>query len=99
MTTPKLAKFQDQHNEQVKNALKTKRECFKALKNTRDDQNFSKYKKANKEVKKMVSGAYDKYYARFDTKVREKGKCKLAKLGERKTRDVSQITCIKGEDL
>lgn len=43
---------------------------------------------------------YDNFYARLCTKYGEKDIYiyKLAKLKEKKTRDVCQITCIKGED-
>lgn len=49
-------------------------------------------------VRDAKTGAYDDFYARLDSKDGEKNICKLAKLREKKTRDFSQVKCIKGDD-
>lgn len=46
---------------------KTKWEHFKDWQNTRDNESFAKYKKVNKDIKKVVSEAKHKAYDNFYT--------------------------------
>ena len=59
-------------------------------------------KKAKKEAKKVVSSAkfkaYDDPYYRLGTREGERGIFKLAKIRERKSRDLDHVKCIKSND-
>ncbi|GLS47117.1 hypothetical protein GCM10007884_51210 [Methylobacterium brachythecii] len=89
-------------NEEVQKMVRFKRECYKAWQKNRSIENFDSYKRASKETKKIVGEAkcraYDNFYTKLDTKQGEKDIYKLAKLREKRTRDISQIKCIKNED-
>ncbi|KAL6588053.1 hypothetical protein OROMI_001031 [Orobanche minor] len=89
-------------NEEVKQAIKTKRECYKVLGKCSSDENYERYKKARTEVKKAVRNARSKVnkelYARLDTKEGEKDIYKLARMRERKTRDIGKVKCVKDID-
>ena len=69
----------------------------------RYEVNIKSNKYANKDVKRIVSEAkmeaYEDMSARLDTRKGEKYIHKLAKLRERRTRDVNQVECIKGRIL
>ncbi|KAL6561568.1 hypothetical protein OROMI_017169 [Orobanche minor] len=58
-------------NEEVKQAIKTKRECYKVLGKCLSDENYERYKKARTEAKKAVRNARSKIKERwrsyFDT--------------------------------
>ena len=60
---------------------------------------MEKYKMAKKAVKRAVSEArgqaYEDLYQRLGTKEGEKDIYRMAKIRERKTRDVDQVKCIK----
>ena len=62
---------------------------------------MEKYKEAKKNAKRAVSAArgkaYDELYEKLGTKEGEMGVYKLAKIRERKTRDLNQVKCIKDE--
>ncbi|KAL6580722.1 hypothetical protein OROMI_006645 [Orobanche minor] len=89
-------------NEEVKQAIKTKRECYKVLGKCCSDENYERYKKARTEAKKAVRNARSKVnkelYARLDTKEGEKDIYKLARMRERKTRDIGKVKCVKDTD-
>ncbi|KAL6569658.1 hypothetical protein OROMI_014172 [Orobanche minor] len=89
-------------NEEVKQAIKTKRECYKVLGKCSSDENYERYKKARTEAKKAVRNARSKVnkelYARLDTKEGEKDIYKLARMRERKTRDIGKVKCVKDTD-
>ena len=61
--------------------------------------NIERYKVANKTIKRAVSEArgraYEDLYQRFDTRGGEKDIYKIAKIRERKTKDINQVKCIK----
>ena len=61
-----------------------------------------KYKEAKKNVRRVMSGArgwaYDELYDGLATKEGKKDIYRMAKIRERKTRDLSQVKCIKDED-
>jgi hypothetical protein len=60
---------------------------------------IAKYKMAKKAAKRAMSEAwgraYEGLYQRLDMKEGEKDIYKMAKIRERKTRDVDQVKCIK----
>ncbi|KAL6564650.1 hypothetical protein OROMI_016100 [Orobanche minor] len=89
-------------NEEVKQAIKTKRECYKVLGKCSSDENYERYKKARTEAKKAVRNARSKVnkelYARLDTKEGENDIYKLARMRERKTRDIGKVKCVKDTD-
>ncbi|XP_056690259.1 uncharacterized protein [Spinacia oleracea] len=89
-------------NEVVQQAIKSKRECYKELGKCRSDENYEKYKEAKREAKKVVREARAKVnhdlYARLDTKEGEKDIYRLARMRDRKTRDIGRIKCVKDVD-
>ncbi|KAL6558464.1 hypothetical protein OROMI_018814 [Orobanche minor] len=89
-------------NQEVKQAIKTKRECYKVLGKCSSDENYERYKKARTEAKKAVRNAISKVnkelYARLDTKEGEKDIYKLARMREKKTRDIGKVKCVKDTD-
>jgi hypothetical protein len=86
-------------NENVQNAIKEKKECFRRMHLDRSVDNVERYKVAKKTVKRAVSEArgqmYDGLYQRLGTKEGEKDIYRMAKSRKRKTRDIIQIKCIK----
>ena len=76
-----------------------KKECFKRLHLDKSTANIEGYKLAKRAAKRAVSVAkgktYDDLYQRLGTKEAEKDIYRMAKIHERKTRDVNQIKCIK----
>ncbi|KAL6553120.1 hypothetical protein OROGR_006962 [Orobanche gracilis] len=89
-------------NQEVKQAIKTKRECYKVLGKCSNNENYERYKKARTEAKKGVRNARSKVnkelYARLDTKEGEKDIYKLARMREKKTRDIGKVKCVKDND-
>ena len=87
--------------EEVQKAIKEKKECYKQLHREKTAENVEKYKVAKKNAKRAVSEAksraYDDLYHKLGTKEGEKDIYKMAKLRERKTRDLSQVKCIKDD--
>jgi hypothetical protein len=63
--------------------------------------NIERYKVAKKTAKRAVSEGkgrgYDDLYLRLSTKEGEKDVYKIARIRERKTRDINQVKCIKDE--
>ena len=88
-------------NEDVQKAIKEKKVCFRRLYLDRSADNIEKYKAAKKAAKRAVSEArgraYEDLYQRLNTKEDERDIYKMAKIRERKTRDVNQVRCIKDE--
>ncbi|PWZ52728.1 Transducin beta-like protein 2 [Zea mays] len=88
-------------NEDVQKAIKEKKDCYKRLHHDKCADNIEKYRIAKKSAKRAVSRArgqaYDALYQRLDTKQGEKDIYRMAKIRERKTRDVNQVKCIKDE--
>ncbi|KAL6497691.1 hypothetical protein OROHE_027016 [Orobanche hederae] len=66
------------------------------------DENYERYKKARTEAKKAVRNARSKVnkelYARLDTKEGEKDIYRLARMREKKTRDIGKVKCVKDTD-
>ena len=69
--------------------------------NHRSEDNVQKYKSAKKNAKRAVSEtkgrAYEDLYQKLSTKEGEKNVYKMATLRERKTRNFTQVKCIKDE--
>ncbi|AQK73740.1 Retrovirus-related Pol polyprotein LINE-1 [Zea mays] len=88
-------------NEDVQKAIKEKKDCYKRLHHDKCAENIEKYRIAKKSAKRAVSRArgqaFDNLYQRLDTKQGEKDIYRMAKIRERKTRDVNQVKCIKDE--
>lgn len=89
-------------NEDVQKAIKEKKKCYKSVHHDKSEENIEKYKAAKKNAKKAVSEArgraYEDLYHKLGTKEGENNVYKIAKLRERKTRDFSQVKCIKDEN-
>ena len=89
-------------NENVQEKVKYKRECFKALQVGNNTENWEKYRLARRETKKAVSEARSKafegFYQALETKNGERQIYKIAKIRDKKTRDLAQVKCIKDEE-
>ena len=89
-------------NDEVQRAVKKKRECHKALFQCRSVENLESYKVAKAETKKAVreakARAYDGFYERLNSRDGERDIYKIAKIRERKGKDLSYIKCIKDAD-
>ncbi|GJN14190.1 hypothetical protein PR202_gb00981 [Eleusine coracana subsp. coracana] len=85
-------------NDEVQRAIKEK-ECFKRLHLDKSAANIEGYKIAKRTAKRAVSvakgQAYDNLYQRLGTKEGEKDIYRMARIRERKTRDINQIKYIK----
>jgi len=83
----------------VQRAIKEKKGCFKCLHHDKSAANIESYKIAKRAAKRAVSvakgQAYDDLYQRLGTKEGEKDIYRVARIRERKTRDINQIKCIK----
>lgn len=88
-------------NEDVQKAIKEKKECYKSWFQDRSASILEKYKEAKRNARQAVSGArgkaYDKLHQKLGTKEGEMEVYKMAKIRERKTRDLNQVKCIKDE--
>jgi hypothetical protein len=86
-------------NDEVQRAIREKKECFKRLHQDKSVANIEGYKIAKRVAKRAVSvakdQAYNGLYQRLDTKEGEKDIYRIARIHERKTRDINQIKCIK----
>uniref|UniRef100_A0A0A9DFK6 Uncharacterized protein n=1 Tax=Arundo donax TaxID=35708 RepID=A0A0A9DFK6_ARUDO len=86
-------------NEDVQKAIKEKKECYRRLHHDKSADNMEKYKIAKKIAKRAVSvargQANEELYQRIGTKEGEKDIYRIAKVRERKTKDVNEVKCIK----
>uniref|UniRef100_A0A8I7BBV9 Endonuclease/exonuclease/phosphatase domain-containing protein n=1 Tax=Hordeum vulgare subsp. vulgare TaxID=112509 RepID=A0A8I7BBV9_HORVV len=89
-------------NDEVQKVIRKKKDCFRCLYLYRSAANMEKYKVAKKAAKRAVSEArgraYEDLYQRLNTKEGERDIYKMAKIRERKTRDVGEVKCIKDGD-
>jgi len=93
-------------NEEVKEKVKKKQNAYATLSSTtlKEEREVSetKYKAAKQLEKKAITigknNAYKRLYQRLDTKDSEKDVFKLAKVREKKTRDLENVRCTKGKD-
>ena len=83
----------------MQRAIKEKKECFKRLYLDKSAANIEGYRLAKRAAKRAVSvakgQAFDDLYQRLGTKEGEKDIYRIARIRERKTRDINQIKCIK----
>ena len=72
------------------------------MKKNCDGLSFERYKLAKKEAKKAGQNArakvYKEVYEKLNTKEVEKVIYRIARIGERKTRDLCTVRCVKDED-
>ena len=92
-------------NGEVKEKVEEKKEAYAVFTNSGTDKekdiNRVRYRAAKKVAKKAVvakSVAYDRLYQKLETKKGEKEVCKLARVKERRTRDLGVVECIKDEN-
>uniref|UniRef100_A0A8I6WS22 Reverse transcriptase domain-containing protein n=1 Tax=Hordeum vulgare subsp. vulgare TaxID=112509 RepID=A0A8I6WS22_HORVV len=82
--------------------LGRRRTVFRCLYLDRSAANMEKYKVVKKAAKRAVSEArgraYEDLYQRLNTKEGRRDIYKMAKIRERKTRDVDEVKCIKDGD-
>ncbi|KAL3518874.1 hypothetical protein ACH5RR_021463 [Cinchona calisaya] len=87
--------------EGVQNKIKVKRANYKALYSCRSDENIEKYKLAKKESKKAVNEerdrAFEDFYQKLESKEGERDIYKIAKARAHRTKDLTQVKCIKDE--
>nr|AWA44767.1 hypothetical protein SO140N16_000001 [Saccharum officinarum] len=85
-------------NDEVQRAIREK-ECFKRLHHDKSVANIEDYRIAKRVAKRAVSvakgQAYDGLYQRLGTKEGKNNIYRMARIRERKTRDINQIKCIK----
>ncbi|KAJ7976642.1 Retrovirus-related Pol polyprotein LINE-1 [Quillaja saponaria] len=88
-------------NEEVQQAIKVKKECYKRLHKCRNEDNYKCFRQARKDAKKVVREARGKacegLYQKLETKDGEKDIYRIAKQRERRTKDLIRIKCIKDE--
>nr|XP_045090348.1 uncharacterized protein LOC123497711 [Aegilops tauschii subsp. strangulata] len=86
-------------NDDVQKAIKEKKNCFRRLYLDRIADNIEMYKMAKKTAKRAVSEArgraYEDLYRRLGTKEGERDIYNMAKIRERKMKDIGQVKCIK----
>jgi len=93
-------------NEDVKETVKEKKEANAVFMNSGADEEREssrvRYKEAKKIAKKVVavakSMAYDRLYRKLETKEGEKEVFKLARVRDRRIRDLGVVRCIKDEN-
>ena len=85
-------------NDEVQNTIRDKRYCYTNQQKTKNIVDLERYKNAKKEAKKAVFKAYDDLYHKLGTKEVEMGIYKLARIRDRKCRDLDHVRCIKNED-
>ena len=89
-------------NKEVQLKIRNKKTCYKVVYQCSNEENLKNYKEAKKSAKRAVSKvrskAYENLYKRLNTKNGERDIYKLAKVRERKTRDLNQVKCIKDEN-
>ncbi|KAJ7959944.1 Retrovirus-related Pol polyprotein LINE-1 [Quillaja saponaria] len=88
-------------NEEVQQAIKAKKECYKRLHKCRNEDNYKCFRQARKDAKKAIREARGKacegLYQKLETKDGEKDIYRIAKQRERRTKDLIRIKCIKDE--
>ncbi|KAJ7949585.1 Retrovirus-related Pol polyprotein LINE-1 [Quillaja saponaria] len=88
-------------NEEVQQAIKVKKECYKRLHKCRNEDNYKYFRQARKDAKKAVREARGKacegLYQKLETKDGEKDIYRIAKQRERRTKDLIRIKWIKDE--
>jgi hypothetical protein len=85
--------------EDVRKAIKEKKECYRSLFHDRIVANIERYKVAKKTAKRAVSEAkdraYDDLYRSLSTKEGEKDVYKMARIREKKTRTSTKLNALR----
>ena len=72
------------------------------MKKNCDGASFKRFKLAKKEAKKVIENVrakvYKEVYEKLDTKEIEKDIYRIARIRERKTRDLCTVRCVKDEN-
>ena len=88
-------------NEEVKGAIWTKHESYRNLKNEDDKDRYEKYKVAKKAAKRIISDSkarvHNDLYEKLRTREGERELYKIAKLRDRKGKDLNGVRCIKSD--
>jgi hypothetical protein len=88
-------------NDEVQRAIKDTKVCFKCLLLDKGAANIKGFKIEKRVAKRAMSVAkgptYDDLYQRLGTKEEENDIYRMARIHERKTRDIKQIKCVKDE--
>src|SRR4051812_13006917 len=86
-------------NDDVQKAIKHKKDCFRRQYLDRSADNIEKYKMAKKAAKRAIGEARGRAYEDLcqwlGTKEGERDIYKMAKIRDRKMRDIGQAKCIK----
>ena len=93
-------------NEEVREKVKEKQKAYAALSSCTSEEEKevreALYRDAKKVAKKAVAVAknntYERLYHKLETRKGEKDVFKLTRATKKKTRDLGNIRCIKGED-
>ena len=75
--------------------IKNKQICYRNLSKSRYTKSFEKYKLAKKEIRAKV---YKDISHRLESKDEEKYIYRIARMREKKTRDLGTIRCINGQN-
>lgn len=89
-------------NNKVQEKIKYKKLCYKNWFKCKSVENWEKYKTARRESKRIIcdakNSAFSDLYDKLDTKEGERYMYKLAKQREKKSKDLTQVKCIKDEN-
>ena len=85
-------------NEEVQEAIKRKKECFKGLHKCPNEENLQKFRQVRKDTKKAVRNArgkvFDDMYKKPEIKEGEKDIYRLVSIRDKKSKDLTQVKCI-----
>jgi len=90
----------------VKEKVKEKQKAYATLMDSKTNEEKEVYKMKYKDAKKLAkkavtlskNNAFERLCQKLETKEGEKGVFKLARAREKRTRDLGNIGCVKGDD-
>ena len=86
----------------MQKAIKQKKECFRYLHKCPNEENLQKFRLARKNTKKAVREARGKVstemYKKLGSKEGEKNIYRLAKIRDKKSKDLTHVRCIKDDN-
>jgi hypothetical protein len=89
-------------NNEMREAIRNKRECYRNLGKCKSSKNFEKYKVARREAKEPVRKArltiFKDLYEKLDTRDGKKNIYRLARFREKKTRNIGIVKYMKDDD-